>query len=129
VGLNRAVSALAEKKAKSRAPRGPEALKELGRDASSGATIKLMRGRYGPYVTDGTTNATVRDQDPLSVTLEQALNLIAERAAKGAPGKKNGRATRSRKAKTEIEETKKTVSGQKRKTSAKKAKAPPSAEE
>jgi len=129
VGLNRAVSALAEKKAKSRAPRGPEALKELGRDPSSGATIKLMRGRYGPYVTDGTTNATVRDQDPLSVTLEQALNLIAERAAKGAPGKKNGRATKSRKAKTEIEETKKTVSGQKRKTSAKKAKAPPSAEE
>jgi DNA topoisomerase I len=129
VGLNRAVSALAEKKAKSRAPRGPEALKELGRDPSSGATIKLMRGRYGPYVTDGSINATVRDQDPLSVTLEQALNLIAERAAKGAPRKKNGRATKSRKAKTEIEETKKTISGEKRKTSAKKAKAPPSAEE
>jgi len=129
VGLNRAVSALAEKKAKSRAPRGPEALKELGRDASSGATIKLMRGRYGPYVTDGTTNATVRDQDPLSVTLEQALNLIAERAAKAAPRKKNGRAAKSRKAKTEVEQSKKTVSGEKKRTSAKKAKAPPSAEE
>src|SRR5579871_151505 len=52
VGINRAVTILAEKKAKSRAPRGPEALKELGTDPTSGATIKLMRGRYGPYVTD-----------------------------------------------------------------------------
>jgi DNA topoisomerase-1 len=90
VGLNRAVTVLAEKKAKSRAPRGPEALKELGTDPTSGATIKLMRGRYGPYVTDGSTNATVRDGDPLAVTLDQALTLIAERAAKGAPKKKNG---------------------------------------
>ena len=90
IGLNRAVTVLAEKKAKSRAPRGPEALKELGTDPTSGATIKLMRGRYGPYVTDGSVNATVRASDPLSVTLDDAIGLIAERAAKGAPKKKNG---------------------------------------
>jgi DNA topoisomerase-1 len=83
VGINRAVSLLAEKKAKSKSFRGPEPLKELG-PSPSGAQVKLMRGRYGPYVTDGTTNATIlRDSDPLSVTLDQALALIAERAAKG----------------------------------------------
>ncbi|HEY3639107.1 MAG TPA: topoisomerase C-terminal repeat-containing protein, partial [Rhizomicrobium sp.] len=77
------VSLLAEKKAKTKSFRGPEPLKELGA-SPSGAPVKLMRGRYGPYVTDGTTNATIpRDADPLSVTLEQALALISEREAKG----------------------------------------------
>jgi DNA topoisomerase-1 len=92
VGLNRAVTILAEKKANPRNRRGPEALKELGNDPTSGAAIKLMKGRYGPYVTDGTTNATVRDGiEPESVTLDQALALIAERVAKGGgPKKKNG---------------------------------------
>jgi DNA topoisomerase-1 len=87
VGINRAVSLLAEKKAKSKTFRGAEALKELG-NAPGGAVVKLMRGRYGPYVSDGTTNATVpRDMEPLSVTLDQAVALIADRAAKGG-GKK-----------------------------------------
>ncbi|MGH6887599.1 MAG: type I DNA topoisomerase [Rhizomicrobium sp.] len=88
VGINRAVSLLAEKKAKSRSFRGPEPLKELGTPAG-GAPIKLMRGRYGPYVTDGTTNATIpREMQPLHVTLDQAQALIAERAAKGPPQKR-----------------------------------------
>ncbi|HEY3777576.1 MAG TPA: type I DNA topoisomerase [Rhizomicrobium sp.] len=83
VGINRAVSLLAEKKAKTKNFRGSEPLKELGAPPN-GAAIKLMRGRYGPYVTDGTTNATVpRDVEPLGVTLEQAQALIAERVAKG----------------------------------------------
>ncbi len=110
VGLNRAVSLIAEKKANSRAPRGPEPLKELGANAKSGATIKLMRGRYGPYVTDGSTNATVPNgTDPLSVTLERAIELIAERAAKGggrkakAPAKPKAKA--SSKTKTETPAT------------------------
>ena len=99
VGINRAVSLLAEKKAKSRAPRGPEPLKELGANPLSGAMIKLMRGRYGPYVTDGTTNATIPGStDPLGVSLEQALDLIAERETKGGgkkktPAKKKAKAT------------------------------------
>jgi DNA topoisomerase-1 len=94
VGINRAVTVLAEKKAKSRAPRGPEALKELGAHPESGAAVKLMRGRYGPYVTDGSTNATIpRDSDPLSVTLDQAVALIAERVAKGG-GKKPKKAAK-----------------------------------
>ncbi len=88
VGINRAVTVLAEKKAKSRAPRGPEPLKELGVHPESAATVKLMRGRFGPYVTDGSTNATIpRDADPLAVTLDQAVALLAERAAKGGSKK------------------------------------------
>jgi DNA topoisomerase-1 len=83
VGLNRAVALLAEKKAKSRASRGPEPLKELGSDPSSGAVVKLMRGRFGPYVTDGSVNATLpKNEEPLTVTLDRALELLAERAAK-----------------------------------------------
>jgi DNA topoisomerase-1 len=48
-----------------------------------------MKGRYGPYVTDGTINATVPDSDdPLAITLEQANALLAERAAKNGGKKK-----------------------------------------
>jgi DNA topoisomerase-1 len=108
VGINRAVTVLAEKKAKSRSPRGPEALKELGAHPESGATVKLMRGRYGPYVTDGSTNATVPNgTDPLSVTLSDAVTLIAERAAKGG-GKKPKKAKKApaKKASSEAAEEK-----------------------
>jgi DNA topoisomerase-1 len=117
VGLNRAVSLLAEKKAKGRGPRGAQALKELGADPTSGAAVKLMRGRYGPYVTDGRTNATVRESDPLSVTLEQALGLLAERASKGAPRKKNGKTAKPKKPKSEKSSAaaKPSVAGKKKK--------------
>jgi DNA topoisomerase-1 len=88
IGLNHAVTVLAEKKARGGRPRGPQALKELGADAS-GAPIKLFKGRYGPYVSDGETNATVPEgTEPMELTLEQALTLIAERAAKGSKKKK-----------------------------------------
>jgi len=94
VGLNRAVTVIAEKKANPRR-RGSHALKELGNDAN-GTAIKLMKGRYGPYVTDGTNNATVPDSDdPLAITLEQASTLLAERAAKN--GGKKKRAPKARK--------------------------------
>ncbi|HEY4264091.1 MAG TPA: type I DNA topoisomerase [Micropepsaceae bacterium] len=92
VGINRAVTLLAERKEKGgRGPRGSQALKELGAAPGGGAPIKVMKGRYGPYVTDGKVNATLpRDSDPVSVTLEEALALIAARAEKG-PAKKKGR--------------------------------------
>jgi DNA topoisomerase-1 len=61
--------------------RGP--LKELGPDQSSGKPIVLRDGRFGPYVTDGETNASLRRGDtPDTITLERAVELLAERRAK-----------------------------------------------
>jgi DNA topoisomerase-1 len=61
--------------------RGP--LKELGPDPSSGKPIVLRDGRFGPYVTDGETNASLRRGDtPEGITLERATELLAERRAK-----------------------------------------------
>ena len=103
VGINRAVTVLAERKSKGRGPRGGQALKDLGAHPETGTPIRVMKGRYGPYVTDGKLNATVpQGSDPESVTIEQAVALLAERAAKG-PAKK-----RARKAKAPAEPRKST---------------------
>ena len=65
------------------AARGP--LRELGADPSSGRPIVVKDGRFGPYVTDGETNASLRRADTVeSVTLERATELLAERRAKSA---------------------------------------------
>jgi DNA topoisomerase-1 len=64
-----------------RAARGP--LKELGEDPASGKSIVVKDGRFGAYVTDGTTNASLRRGDtPEGITLERAVELLAERRAK-----------------------------------------------
>jgi DNA topoisomerase-1 len=69
----------------------------LGKHPASGGEIKVMAGRYGPYVTDGTTNATLpKGAKPEAVTLDEAVRLIDERAAKG-PAKKRGRGFAKRK--------------------------------
>jgi DNA topoisomerase-1 len=91
-GMNAAVAKLAD--AANGAGRGARAAAEplntFGPHPTSGGEIKLMAGRYGPYVTDGTTNATLpRDKKPEDLTLEEAITLIDERAAKGpAKGKR-----------------------------------------
>jgi DNA topoisomerase-1 len=96
IGLNRAVTLLAEKKAKGPGRRGAQTLKELGNNAE-GVAIKVLKGKFGPYVSDGSTNATLPEgTEPDGVTLEQALALIAERAAKG--GKKPKKAAKAQKA-------------------------------
>jgi DNA topoisomerase-1 len=72
-------------------------LKELGSHPESGAAVKVLKGRYGPYVSDGNVNATLPEgMEPESVTLEQAVELIAARAAKG--GKKPARKAPAKKA-------------------------------
>jgi DNA topoisomerase-1 len=89
VGMNSAVVKLAE--AANRGPRGGasrEPLKVLGKHPRTEAEIKLMEGRYGPYVTDGTTNATLpKTIEKDALTLEEAAQLIDTRAA-AAPAKK-----------------------------------------
>jgi DNA topoisomerase I len=90
VGLNRAVTLLAEKRAGGAGRRGEAtALKDLGAHPADGAPVRVLSGRYGPYIKHGATNANVpRGTDPQNVTLEQAVLLLAERAAKGGGGKK-----------------------------------------
>jgi DNA topoisomerase-1 len=91
-GMNMAVTRLAE--AAAGGGRGArvaaEPLNTFGPHPTSLGEMKLMAGRYGPYVTDGITNATLpRDKKPEDLTLEEAIVLIDERAAKGPPkGKK-----------------------------------------
>ncbi len=78
VGLNRAVSLLAEKAASSRARRGPNVIKELGEHPELGGKVQVLTGRYGPYVKHGKVNATLpRDREPEQVTLAEAVELIA----------------------------------------------------
>ncbi|MEW6020402.1 MAG: DNA topoisomerase, partial [Pseudomonadota bacterium] len=89
VGLNRAVALIAEKKAGGKGRRGEAAaLKDLGAHPADGAPVRILSGRYGPYIKHGSTNANIpRGSDPQDVTLEQAVALLAEREAKGG-GKK-----------------------------------------
>ncbi|HEU5245355.1 MAG TPA: type I DNA topoisomerase [Gaiellaceae bacterium] len=66
-------------------------LRELGTDPVGGKEIVLKEGRFGPYVTDGETNASLRKgDDPETITLDRAVELLAERRAKG-PAKRGGR--------------------------------------
>jgi DNA topoisomerase-1 len=70
-------------------------LKEFGADPVSEKPVVLKDGRFGPYVTDGTTNATLRKDDSVeSITPERAFELIAEKRAKG-PAKKRGAAKKA----------------------------------
>ncbi len=89
VGLNRAVTLLAEKKAGGRAGRGEAtALRDLGAHPADGAPVKILAGRYGPYVKHGQVNANIpRGSDPAELTLEAAVELLAARAAKAPAAK------------------------------------------
>jgi DNA topoisomerase-1 len=70
-------------------------LRELGTDPVGGKEIVLKEGRFGPYVTDGETNASLRKgDDPETVTLDRAVELLAERRAKG-PAKRSPRRRKS----------------------------------
>ncbi|MBR0553782.1 type I DNA topoisomerase [Stakelama marina] len=90
-GMNAAVVKLAEAAEKGPRARGSrEPLKVLGKHPRTEEEIKLMEGRYGAYVTDGTVNATLpKTIDKDALTLEEAAQLIDDKAAKG-PAKKKG---------------------------------------
>ena len=92
VGLNRAVVLLAEKAAgnKSRFQRAKATvLKDLGEHPDGGGKIEVLSGRYGPYVKHGAVNATLPNgKDPAAISVAEAVELIAARAAKGPSKKK-----------------------------------------
>ncbi|MDV4167157.1 type I DNA topoisomerase [Rhodovulum sp. FJ3] len=90
IGMNRAVEVLAEKasRGRGRAAAAPP-LKELGEHPESGGAVNVMAGRYGPYVKWEKVNATLpKDVEPTDVTMEMAVQLIAEKAAKKGTRKK-----------------------------------------
>ncbi|MEM9739459.1 MAG: type I DNA topoisomerase [Pseudomonadota bacterium] len=91
VGLNRAVTLIAEKRANPGRGRGAVAkpLRELGKHPVDEEPVNVFEGRYGPYVKHGKTNATIpKDIAPDTITLEQAVELVNARAAKPPKKKK-----------------------------------------
>jgi DNA topoisomerase-1 len=98
IGLNRAVSLLAEPK---NARGAPQPLRTLGEHPEDGAAVTVFKGRYGPYVSHGGVNATLpRDLAPEEVTLDRAVELLAAQKAKGKPAKGRRTAKGSTRAKT-----------------------------
>ncbi|HEX2883443.1 MAG TPA: type I DNA topoisomerase [Candidatus Limnocylindria bacterium] len=90
VTLDEALELLRQEKP-SRRSAGRKVLRELGTHPASGVPVRLLEGRYGAYVTDGTTNATLpKDLDAEELTLETAVTLLQAREA--APSRKRGRA-------------------------------------
>jgi DNA topoisomerase-1 len=127
IGINRAVTLLAEKAARGgKGRRGPPAGKILGEHPEFGGSVTLREGRFGPYVTHNKVNATIPNtSDPEDVTLDQAVALIADRIAKtgGQPSKKKAAAKKSKsKAKAETESPEAAPKEKKKKTPAKPSK-------
>ncbi len=90
VTLDEALDLLARKKVARRA--GRKVLKELGLHPETGLEVRLLEGRYGPYVTDGTTNASIpRGQDPAEATIDQAVQLLASAARRKKTHRTRGR--------------------------------------
>jgi DNA topoisomerase-1 len=96
ITLDRAKELLAQPKKSMRRPRAaPKELKALGNHPESGEPVRILDGRYGPYVTDGTTNASVQKGTTVeSVTLASAVELLAARAGAVPSGRRKARKAR-----------------------------------
>ena len=95
VGMNRAVALLNEPAKGRRATAPATPLRELGNHPADDQPIQLLPGRFGPYVKHGKLNASLpRGASPETLTLDQAVQLLADRAAKG--GGKPARAGRGK---------------------------------
>jgi DNA topoisomerase-1 len=90
VTLEQAIALLKQPKTHGRAAAKKEPLKVFPESPVTGNPIQLLEGRYGPYLTDGVTNASLpKGTTPEEIELNDALNLLATRAAAG-PSKKKG---------------------------------------
>ena len=88
VDLDAALALLAQPKKRGRRAAAPP-LKEFGTDPNSEKPIVMKDGRFGPYVTDGETNASLRVADSVeTITFDRAVELLAEKRAKGPAKKK-----------------------------------------
>ncbi|MDA7826986.1 type I DNA topoisomerase [Rhodobacteraceae bacterium] len=93
IGMNRAVEELAKKNSRGASRTAATPIKELGEHPDGGGAVNVMDGRYGPYIKFGKVNATLpKGTEPADVTMEQAVQLIAEKSAKGGK-KKTARKT------------------------------------
>ncbi len=107
VNLQEALDLLAQPKGGRRAAKPKEPIKVFDVSPLSGELVQLLDGRYGPYVTDGTTNASVpRGLPTEEVSFERALDLLAARAARG-PGRRAARKKTTKKRTTKKKATKK----------------------
>jgi DNA topoisomerase-1 len=96
VTLEEALALLAQPKARGRRGAAKPPLRDLGADPSTGKRVVVKDGRFGPYVTDGETNASLRSGDSVEgVTVERASELLAERRSKGPAKKPAARRRRS----------------------------------
>ncbi|WP_440072725.1 type I DNA topoisomerase [Streptosporangium sp. OZ121] len=96
VTLDRAKELFAQPKARGRQAAAAPPLRELGEDPVSKKPIVVKEGRFGPYVTDGETNASLRKGDEVEqITTERAAELLADRRARG-PAPKRPRTTRAK---------------------------------
>ena len=94
VTVEQAEALFAQPKQHRRRTRPPIA--ELGEHPDTGAPVRVLEGRYGPYVTDGSLNATIpRGTDPKSVNLEEAVELLRERESRG-PAKRARKTTKKK---------------------------------
>ncbi|MGW2270903.1 type I DNA topoisomerase [Streptomyces yangpuensis] len=117
ITLDEALAIYAQPKQRGRAAAKPP-LKELGTDPVSEKPVVVKDGRFGPYVTDGETNATLRrDDDVETITPERGYELLAEKRAKG-PAKKTAKKTAAKKAPAKKATATKTAAS--KKTAAKK---------
>lgn len=93
ISLEEALKIYAEPKRRGRQAAATAALRELGADPTSGKPMVIKDGRFGPYVTDGETNASLRKGDEVAtITDERAAELLADRRARG-PAKKAAKKT------------------------------------
>jgi len=97
VTLDQAQALFAQPKTRGRAARAAAPpLRELGQDTATGKPIVLKEGRFGPYVTDGETNASLRKGDTVEdITTQRAIELLAERRAAAPAPKRRATGTRA----------------------------------
>ena len=97
ISLEQALAIYAQPKQRGRAAAKPP-LAELGTDPVSGRPVVVKDGRFGPYVTDGETNATLRkDDDPEQITPERGYELLADKRAQGPAKKRTAKKGAARK--------------------------------